>query len=170
MPHPKVPPRKLISATNRTDQEITVDAIKIDTQFNVSRVDLTAGGRSIGDGLRAEIDCRAFDVVGLTGDDDTSLDMWVDDEGMYNSTPNLAASGIARELKEDAQAYYFGTALFATSNDEGETVDLRPEHVSKVLGSLAEVAGVPMAARVQWIATRAAALGFTVPAPASASV
>ncbi|WP_143542703.1 DUF3846 domain-containing protein [Rhodococcus qingshengii] len=147
-----------------------MDVIKIDTQFNLSRVDLTAGGRSVGDGLRAEIDCRAFDVVGLAGDENTSLDMWVDDEGMYTSTPNVCASAIVHELRADAQAYYFGTALFATSNDEGETIDLSPEHVVKVLGSLADIVGVPLVNRPQWIATKAEALGFTVPATASASV
>ena len=87
-----------------------MQALRISTDANVSRIDLVEGGRKISDGLRAEIGCQFFDVVSLPDGNGGRIDMWLDDEGMYGVGVNPAASFVARRLAPAVQPFFFGNA------------------------------------------------------------
>lgn len=70
--------------------------------------------------LHEEIGCDRVDYVALTN----VLDMWLDDEGMINgSQVNELATFIAYLYGLTHQAY-FGTAVIAGHDREGETIGL----------------------------------------------
>jgi hypothetical protein len=112
-----------------------MDAITITPAGDIAVVDLTAGGRSTADGTRAEIGCRYFDVVTLTLPATMgTVDMWVDDEGMGVEPVNVVATLVAKALKPNVAQYYHGTALFASSNKEGDTIGLGEESLAMLRG------------------------------------
>jgi hypothetical protein len=71
------------------------------------------------------LDCRSVDVVRLA----EGLDMWIDDEGLYNSTVNILATGVAREYGLTHQPY-FGKALLLSNTSKGETIGLSDETIA----------------------------------------
>lgn len=104
--------------TNRVD---TITALTVSPEGQVADVELETG--QFLRGCYAAIDCDTVDVVGLT----STLDMWVDDEGLINgSESNAFATAVAQAFGFIYQPYA-GTVLFAEHNDEGDTVSLRPE-------------------------------------------
>lgn len=121
-----------------------MDVITITPAGDIAVIDLTAGGRSTSDGFRAEIGCRYFDVVRLTDSRHImgAVDMWVDDEGMGTEPANLVATLVARALEPQVAQSFYGNALFASSNGEGDTIGL----------------GVPPLAGIKLLAERAQAL------------
>jgi hypothetical protein len=106
-----------------------VQAVKIDTEGVATVVDL---GENTLKGFYEHIGCQWVDVVRL--DPDKGFDMWIDDEGAVVAEPvvNVVATGIARQHGFDWQPYY-GTVVFAASNDEGDTIDLPEEHRTLLL-------------------------------------
>jgi hypothetical protein len=76
-------------------------------------------------GLYAAIGCDAVDVVRLAD----QLDMWIDDEGLYNSQANPLATKLAHHFQQDIppryRQPYFGTAVFLGINQNtGETLSM----------------------------------------------
>lgn len=74
------------------------------------------------------IDCHTVDVVRLADD----LDMWLDDDGMYTSPVNLAATFVARLYGFNHQNYH-GNALFlGGANRNGDTVGLSDKMLARL--------------------------------------
>jgi hypothetical protein len=76
-------------------------------------------------GLHAAIGCDAVDAVRLAD----QLDMWIDDEGLYNSTANPLATKLAHHFQRDIpfryRQPYFGTAVFlGIYQNTGETLSM----------------------------------------------
>jgi hypothetical protein len=84
--------------------------------------------------LRAAIGCAYVDVVRLT----SVLDMWVDDEGMYNHPINIVATALARRYGYTWQPYH-GPALIAGLTSDGDTIGLTPDQAHGVLTALADL-------------------------------
>jgi hypothetical protein len=82
--------------------------------------------REVGSSVKvAAIGCQRVDVVRLTD----QLDMWIDDEGLYNSAINPLATRLAHHFQSDIpSAYrqpYFGTTVFLGINQNtGETLSI----------------------------------------------
>lgn len=81
--------------------------------------------------LRALIRCDRYDVVALT----TRLDMWLDDEGIYNHPVNPLATLLgARHGRE--QPYHGPVLLTGGPDADCETLPLTPAQVRALLASL----------------------------------
>lgn len=77
---------------NTTTTTPTVAALRIDPDGSVHLLQLTRSeGGSLGDALREQIGCRAFDVIAGDG-----YDVWVDDEFLYR--PDEEANPAAASL------------------------------------------------------------------------
>lgn len=102
-------------------QKATITALKVTPAGEITELALDAG--DVLHGLYGAIDCRNVDVVAITD----VLDMWVDDEGLLVGEPqiNYPACMVAAALGALHQPY-FGTAVFACHDDEGETTSLSP--------------------------------------------
>ncbi|PCK24141.1 hypothetical protein [Rhodococcus qingshengii] len=138
-------------------------AIRLGTDANVDKVDLTVGRQTVEDGLRVAIGCPVFDVVALAGDENTSLAMWIDSRETADGQLNPLASAIVRVLRPQFTRYYFGPVVIASSNEYGQIVELAPEHAAIVLDGLAKASGVPEHDRKSWPSRAAARLGITLP-------
>lgn len=74
-----------------------------------------------------ELHCDTVDVVSLPGERASiePLDMWCDDNGMITGQPmNAFATALADELRGEHWQPYFGTVLYARTDEEGETIGL----------------------------------------------
>lgn len=116
-----------------------MQALKITMDGTISTVDLTDGDRQTLAGLQNEIDCRAVDVVALDeAGEGLSLDMWVDDEGLYtahiNPVATLVAKVRARAMGARIMQSFHGTVVFAASDADGATVGLPDETVADLEG------------------------------------
>jgi hypothetical protein len=62
--------------------------------------------------MHAELGCTTVDMISL----DDGLDVWVDDEGMYNSEPNLVGSIVVATIADQSGRHLnqslFGNLLF----------------------------------------------------------
>ena len=114
-------------------QKATITALKVTPAGEVTELALDAD--DVLDGLYSAIDCRNVDVVAITD----VLDMWVDDEGLLVADPqiNYPACVVAVALGALRQPY-FGTAVFASHDDEGETTSLLPEAVRAIRDVIGE--------------------------------
>lgn len=100
-----------------------VTGLRITVDGSVQKVEILTN--AILAGLYAAIGCTAVDVVRLTD----QLDMWVDDEGLYNSSINPLATKLAHHFQSDIPARYrqpyFGTAVFlGIDQNTGETLSM----------------------------------------------
>lgn len=138
-------------------------AIRVGTDANVDKVDLTVGRQTAEVGLRVEIGCPAVDVVALAGDENTSLAMWIDSRETADGQLNPLASAIVRVLRPQFTRYYFGPVVIGTSNEHGQIVELSPEHTEILLNALAKASGVPDYDRKGWASRAAAALEIVHP-------
>ena len=68
-----------------------------------------------------EIGCSTVDMVALT----PTVDVWVDDEGMYNSQPNIVGATVVENLVRTTgrtlRQPLFGTLLFLSRDGEDAT-------------------------------------------------
>jgi len=81
-------------------------------------------------GMRAQIGCRAVDVVRLA----QRIDGWIDDDGFYTQERNLLASTIAWMLGRDAACgLLHGPVLFLTADADGATRSLSPDQYARVM-------------------------------------
>ncbi|MGW5741561.1 DUF3846 domain-containing protein [Amycolatopsis sp. NPDC003861] len=86
-------------------------------------------------GMYRLIECQTVSVVSLKG----GFDMWVDDEGVLNgSIPNPFATFVAVLLGAPPQ-YYFGNALFAGFDTEGNTTCLTDDQRAVIHSALSEI-------------------------------
>lgn len=81
-------------------------------------------------GTREQIGCRMVDVVRLDG----RIDAWIDDEGMYAGERNDLATVAAVALgRSRAASPLFGTVLFLTYDNAGDTRSLSPDQYTAVM-------------------------------------
>jgi hypothetical protein len=100
-----------------------VTGLRITVDGSVQKVEMPTN--AILAGLYAAIGCTAVDVVRLTD----QLDMWIDDEGLYNSQANPLATTLAHHFQRDIppryRQPYFGTAMFlGIDQATGETLSM----------------------------------------------
>ena len=68
--------------------------------------------------MYTEIGCKTVDMFQVT----PTIDAWVDDEGMYNSQPNLVAMFVVERVSEQRlQQPLWGTILFLSRDGEDAT-------------------------------------------------
>ncbi|MCS5511707.1 DUF3846 domain-containing protein [Curtobacterium flaccumfaciens pv. betae] len=81
-------------------------------------------------GTREQIGCRLVDVVRLDG----RIDAWIDDEGMYAGERNDLATVAAVALgRSRAASPLYGTVLFPTYDEAGDTRSLSPDQYKAVI-------------------------------------
>lgn len=81
-------------------------------------------------GTREQIGCRVVDVVRLDG----RIDAWIDDEGMYAGDRNDLATVAAVALgRSRAASPLYGTVLFLTYDNAGDTRSLSPDQYTAVM-------------------------------------
>lgn len=85
--------------------------------------------------MREAIGCALVDVVRLT----TTLDMWIDDEGLYTQEPNPIATALARRHGYRWQPYH-GPVVLCSMDDEGRSVDLNRDQLLGLLSALDDIA------------------------------
>jgi hypothetical protein len=82
--------------------------------------------------MQAVLRCDRVDVVALT----TRMDMWIDDEGIYNHEINVPATLLARRYGFCYQAYHGPVLLTGGADAEGDTLPLTPERLRALLTAL----------------------------------
>lgn len=103
---------------------------------NIEEINLPA---DTGESLKAKyraIGCTAVDVVRLS----TTVDMWIDDESLYNFPPNPLATALARHFGFTRQPYH-GPVVLCGVDDEGNSVDLDTHQIRALLTRLADIVG-----------------------------
>ncbi|NUK55484.1 DUF3846 domain-containing protein [Streptomyces lunaelactis] len=85
--------------------------------------------------MRSVIRCERVDVVALTD----QVDMWLDDEGLYNHPVNKLATLLAVRFGFTWQEYHGPVLLTGGADAEGETVPLSKDKVLALLTSLEEL-------------------------------
>jgi hypothetical protein len=104
--------------------------IRIDTDGGVQAVvfdGTTSEARAAA--IREQVGCRYFDVVRLT----QNIDVWVDDEGLYNSVANPELSRIVRAVGPGQQVIYGAGFFLGVDPDTGDTLSLTPTQVATVI-------------------------------------
>jgi hypothetical protein len=87
--------------------------------------------------MRAVIRCDRVDAVALT----SRLDMWLDDEGLYNHPVNKLATYLAVRHGFIWQKYHGPVLLTGGADHEGDTLPLTVDQVRALLTSLGDIAG-----------------------------
>lgn len=113
-----------------------ISAAVLTDNFTLTSATLTPGGALLADLYRL-IGCATVDVVAL----DEGLDMWIDDEGIYNTnrTPNPAATMVAHLHGFVLQPYY-GVAVFTGGVDEDGNALALSDQTMQLLVELVELA------------------------------
>ncbi|WP_280297861.1 DUF3846 domain-containing protein [Nocardia neocaledoniensis] len=93
-------------------------SLVIQPDGEIYRINLNPGADHLAQ-MREHLDCSLVDVVRL----DESVDMWIDDEGMYNHPVNVGATLLARSYGWTHQPY-FGPVLICSADEDGDSVDL----------------------------------------------
>jgi hypothetical protein len=81
--------------------------------------------------------CWRVEVVQLT----STLDMWIDEEGLFTQPVNPVATALAQRYGCAYQAYH-GPAIICSLDGEGNSVNLTRDQLVAVLTQLADIAGV----------------------------
>lgn len=112
----------------------TPDALLITPGADIVPVNLPADSDARLTVMRAVIRCDMVDVVGLT----SQLDMWLDDEGLYNHPVNKLATALAIRFGFTRQDYHGPVLLTGGADAEGETVPLSKDKLVALLTSIEE--------------------------------
>jgi hypothetical protein len=84
--------------------------------------------------MRELLDARTVDCVSLT----STLDMWLDDEGLFTQPENPAATALARHYGFAFQPYH-GPVLLCGVDEQGAACDLTAEQLHALLTRLANL-------------------------------
>lgn len=85
--------------------------------------------------MREHMNCARVDVVALTD----RLDMWIDDEGLYNHPVNPTGTALARRHGFVWQPYH-GPVMLCSVDEGGHSIDLTRDQLLAVLAQLDDVA------------------------------
>ena len=108
------------------------NALVIDADGTLTAIKLPATNRLAT--MYAALRCRLVDVVRLTD----KLDMWLDDEGIYNHPVNPYATEFARRFGYVYQDYY-GPVLLCSVTDDGNSVDMTADQTRATLTQVGEI-------------------------------
>lgn len=86
--------------------------------------------------MYAVLRCRAVDVVAVTD----QVDMWIDDEGLYNHPVNPWATALARRYGWTWQPYHGPVLLTGGADEDGNTVPLSLDKIRGLLAALGDIA------------------------------
>jgi hypothetical protein len=84
--------------------------------------------------MRELLDARAPDCVGLT----STLDMWIDDEGLFTAEENSVATALARYYGFTFRPYH-GPVLLCGGDEQNAACDLTAEQLVALLTRLADL-------------------------------
>ncbi|MFF9870405.1 DUF3846 domain-containing protein [Streptomyces sp. NPDC013953] len=112
----------------------TPDALLITPEADIVPLNLPTDAESRLIVMRSVIRCERVDAVGLT----SQLDMWLDDEGLYNHPVNKLATVLAFRFGFTYQSYHGPVLLTGGVDAEGETVPLTKDKLLALLSSLTE--------------------------------
>ncbi|MFE1230285.1 DUF3846 domain-containing protein [Streptomyces sp. NPDC058745] len=112
-----------------------IQALLITPEANVVPVDLPSTSRERLTAMYSVLRCSYVDVVRLT----TQLDMWLDDEGLYNHPVNEAATMLAARFGWTHQAYHGPVLLTGGADEEGNTLPLDTDKARALLTALADL-------------------------------
>ncbi|MEV5204374.1 DUF3846 domain-containing protein [Streptomyces sp. NPDC053720] len=113
----------------------TPAALLLTPEADIVPIDLPAVSSARLTVMRSVIRCERVDVVALT----SQMDMWIDDEGLYNHPVNLPATLLARRFGFTFQDYYGPALLTGGADKEGETVPLSKEKTVALLTTLRDL-------------------------------
>lgn len=111
-------------------------ALVVHPDGEIIEVNLKPGGDHLAL-MREHLDCRLVDVVALTD----RLDMWIDDESLYNHPVNLVATALARRHGFTWQPYH-GPVLLCSVDEAGNSIDLTRDQFRAILAQLGDIASV----------------------------
>lgn len=111
-------------------------AILITPEHSIVPIELPDTTDERGVVYRAVLRCRYFDVVALT----SRLDMWIDDEGLYNHPVNPIATALARRHGFIWQPYHGPVLLTAGADADGNTLPLNEDQARALLTSVLDIA------------------------------
>ena len=108
------------------------NAIVIDVDGTARRIILPEQDRLRA--MYAALRCELVDVVAMTD----KLDMWLDDEGMYNQPVNPYATELARRFGFVFQHYY-GPVLLCGSTPDGDSTNLTTDQANAALAQVTDI-------------------------------
>ncbi|WP_189103422.1 DUF3846 domain-containing protein [Streptomyces kronopolitis] len=109
-------------------------ALLITPEADFVQLDLPADSKIQQAVKRAVMRCDRYDVVALTN----TLDMWIDDEGLYNHPVNKVATAFAARFGFIWQNYHGPVLLTGGADVDGGTVPLTKDQVLAFLATLGE--------------------------------
>ncbi|MFI6658051.1 DUF3846 domain-containing protein [Streptomyces sp. NPDC050523] len=112
----------------------TPDALLITPEADIVPIDLPEGDNRL-IVMRAVLRCDRVDVVALTD----QLDMWLDDEGLYNHPVNKLATLLAIRFGFTHQQYHGPVLLTGGADTDGDTVPLTKDKAVALLTSIADL-------------------------------
>ncbi len=106
----------------------TINGLRISLDGTLEDLQLERESGTLVGPLSKAIGCDWFDLVRL----EDGIDLFVDDEGMYRSSPNPVMSMIARRLG-NTQPILFGAGIFLNNNpDTGDTLSLTTDQHARI--------------------------------------
>jgi hypothetical protein len=114
----------------------TPDALLITPNGDVVEIDLPADTRSRLTVMYSILRCSAVDCVRPT----SAIDMWIDDEGLYNheDEPNIYATAFLAQFGQVAQMIMGPVLLTGGADEEGDTLPLTRDQLLAVFTKLAD--------------------------------
>lgn len=110
----------------------TPGAILLTPDGDLVEIQLPAAGRDRLTVMRAVIRCQLVDVVALTD----RIDMWIDEEGLYNHPVNPAATMLARRFGFTWQPYHGPVLITGGADEQGDTLPLNRDKLRALLTAL----------------------------------
>ncbi|MFD7408771.1 DUF3846 domain-containing protein [Streptomyces sp. NPDC059866] len=113
----------------------TPDALLITPEADIVPINLPANSDERLTVMRSVIRCDRVDVVALT----SRLDMWIDDEGLYNHPVNKLATFLAIRFGFTHQQYHGPVLLTGGVDADGDTIPLTKDKAVALLTSIADL-------------------------------
>lgn len=110
-------------------------ALVLHLDGDIKEINLPADAGQSRAAMCKAIGCRLLDVVALT----SRLDMWIDDEGLYDFPVNPVATALARHYGFVWQGYH-GPVVLCSVDTNGNSIDLNIDQVRAVLTRLMGIA------------------------------
>lgn len=110
----------------------TPGALLLTPEFDIVPIDLPADSESRLIVMRSVMRCERVDVVALTN----QVDMWLDDEGLYNHPVNKLATFLAVRFGFTFQDYHGPVLLTGGADADGDTLPLSKDKLLGLLTSL----------------------------------
>ena len=125
--------------THTSTDDLLGIRVNVDGSLQSIRIGSDAGGTHV-EGLNRAVGSALFDVIGLPG----SLDVFVDDEGLYTAEYNPTLSRMVQGLQGSEAAYRLhGAGVFLGVDDaRGDTLSLSRAQRAQVAASWFAVAPI----------------------------